>query len=181
MYIYWDLFVTFFKVGLFTFGGGYSMLPIVQKEVVETKGWVSMSDVMDYYGISQCTPGVIAVNTSIFIGNRVKKFWGGFVCGLGVIMPSLIIILLIAALLSNFMELAIIQLVFKGVRVAVSALIVNATYTMFKAGVLDIYTFIIFVISFVVLFFFKVSPIVLVIAFALVGIVISLLKNKEKR
>ncbi|MGB4984417.1 MAG: chromate transporter [Erysipelotrichaceae bacterium] len=179
MNIFVDMFLVFFKIGLFTFGGGYSMLPIIKKEVVDDKKWISMEEVMDFYAISQCTPGVIAINTSVFIGNHIKNFWGGVFCSLGVITPSVIIIILIASFISNFNDIIYVQLMFNGIRIAVSALIVNATIIMYKKGVVDIYSFFIFVASFISLYYFEISPIIIVFLFAIIGVVISILKSRK--
>ena len=99
---YIDLVVTFFKIGIMTFGGGYAMLPMIQREVVEKRGWATEEEILNYYAIGQCTPGVIAVNTATFIGDKRKGILGGFLATLGVVMPSLIIISVIAAVLNNF-------------------------------------------------------------------------------
>ena len=102
MNIYLDLFLTFAKIGVCTFGGGYAMLPILQREVVEKKGWATEEELTDYFAIGQCTPGIIAVNTATFIGQKYKGILGGVLATLGVVFPSLIIITLIAAFLQNF-------------------------------------------------------------------------------
>ena len=106
---YWELFYSFAKIGAFTFGGGYAMLPLIQREVVEKKHWATEEEIMDYYAVGQCTPGIIAVNTATFIGYYKKGIIGGIFATLGVIFPSIVIILLIASLLQNFSDLAIVQ------------------------------------------------------------------------
>ena len=100
----WELYISFFKMGAVTFGGGYAMLPILQKEVVEKKAWISSEQVMDYYAVSQGLPGIIAVNVSVFIGYERRKIPGGVAAALGVGSPCLLIIMTIAAFLSNFQE-----------------------------------------------------------------------------
>ena len=114
-----NLFIAFAKVGVLTFGGGYAMLPILQREIVEKNNWASDEELMDYYAIGQCTPGVIAVNTATFIGQKNKGIMGGIMATLGVVTPSLIIITAIAAFISNFADLAIVKNAFAGVRVFV--------------------------------------------------------------
>ena len=104
-----NLFFAFAKVGVLTFGGGYAMLPILQREIVEKNNWASDEELMDYYAIGQCTPGVIAVNTATFIGQKNKGIMGGIMATLGVVTPSLIIITAIAAFISNFADLAIVK------------------------------------------------------------------------
>ena len=120
---YLDLFGTFAKVGVMTFGGGYAMLPILQREVVEHKGWATEEELMDYFAIGQCTPGVIAVNTATFIGQKHRGWLGGIVATLGVVFPSLVIISILAGLITNFSHLAWVQNAFYGLRPASSGLI----------------------------------------------------------
>ena len=117
-----DMFLMFARIGGFTFGGGYAMLPILQKEVVEQKHWATEEELMDYYAIGQCTPGIIAINTATFIGYKIKGLPGAIVATLGVIAPSLVIITIIAAFISNFMELDFIASAFNGIRACVCVL-----------------------------------------------------------
>ena len=106
---YLDLFLTFARIGGLTFGGGYAMLPILQREVVEKRGWATENELSDYYAIGQCTPGIIAVNVATFIGNKRKGVLGGIIATFGVVFPSLVIITLIAAFLQNFADLEIVK------------------------------------------------------------------------
>lgn len=131
-----DIFFTFFRIGAVTFGGGYSMLPILQREVVEKKDWATDENLLDYYAIGQCLPGIIAVNTAIFIGYKTKKVPGSIAASLGVIAPSIIVITLIAMLLSNFSDILAVQYAFRGIRIAVAALITEAVIKLFKSNVL---------------------------------------------
>ena len=128
-----DLFWTFCKIGALTFGGGYAMLPLIQREIVENKKWSTEKEILDYYAVGQCTPGVIAVNTATFIGYKLKGIIGGIIATLGVVFPSLIIILIIAAFLQNFADLAIVQSAFAGIRVAVVALIITTVVKLLKS------------------------------------------------
>ncbi|MDD3921386.1 MAG: chromate transporter, partial [Eubacteriales bacterium] len=137
MYVYWDLFTSFFRIGLFTFGGGYAMLPMLQREVVEKRGWATEEELLNYFAVGQCTPGIIAVNTATFVGYKQKKTMGGVVATLGVVIPSIIIITAIAALLSNFAHIPAVQHAFSGIRIAVAALIVSAVIRLFRANVLQ--------------------------------------------
>ncbi len=121
--IYVDLFLTFAKVGVCTFGGGYAMLPILQREVVEKKGWATEEELTDYFAVGQCTPGIIAVNTATFIGYKYKHILGGVTATLGLVFPSLVIITAIAAFLSNFAEIPVVQHALAGINAAVVALI----------------------------------------------------------
>lgn len=174
---YLDLFLIFARIGAVTFGGGYAMLPILQKEIVQTRGWASDEEIMDYYAISQCTPGIIAVNTAIFIGYKCKKEMGALCAALGMVFPSIVIILVIAMFLSNIMSYSLVQMAFSGVRVAVGVLVVNATVTLFKKGVVDKSTLIIFVIVFLILMFTSLSPIPVVVGSALIGILLKARKE----
>lgn len=131
-----DLFIVFFRIGLFTFGGGYSMLPILQREIVEQKSWATAEDLLDYYAISQCTPGIIAVNTATLVGYRQRGVRGALMATLGVVFPSLIIITILAAVLSNFQNIPAVQQAFAGIRVAVAALIASAVIKLFRSNVL---------------------------------------------
>ncbi len=171
-----DLFFTFARIGGLTFGGGYAMLPILQREVVDKRGWATEEELMDYYAIGQCTPGVIAVNTATFIGQKTSGIIGGIVATLGVVFPSLVIISVIAAFIQNFADLAIVQNAFAGIRVCVCVLIFNAVTKLWKKSVVDKPTLFIFLVIFIGSALTDLSPIVFVILAAIAGIV---LKNKE--
>ena len=140
-----DLFLTFAKVGVMTFGGGYAMLPILQREVVEKKKWATEDQLADYYAVGQCTPGVIAVNTATFVGSSQGGIPGGIIATLGVVFPSIVIILAIAAFLSNFMHLEAVAHAFNGVRAGVVALILVSVIKLFKGAVKDWPTRIIYI------------------------------------
>lgn len=173
-----DLFFTFARIGGLTFGGGYAMLPILQREVVEKRKWVTNEEIMDYYAIGQCTPGIIAVNTATFIGQKCAGNIGGIVATLGVVFPSLIIITLIAAFLQNFADLAIVKNAFSGIRICVSVLIINAVMKLWKSSVIDIATTIIFFIIFIAAIFTDLSPIIFVVFAGLSGIILKWRENK---
>ena len=173
-----DLFFTFARIGGLTFGGGYAMLPMLQKEVVEKRGWATNEELMDYYAIGQCTPGIIAVNTATFIGNKTRGILGGIVATLGVVFPSLIIIIIIAAFISNFAELAIVKHAFAGIRVCVFVLILNAVVKLGKSSIKDAVTLGIFLVVLVGSLLLDVSPIVFVLFAAVVGIAAQVLLKK---
>ena len=137
MNIHLDLFLTFARIGVCTFGGGYAMLPIMQRELVEKKGWTTENDLADYYAVGQCTPGIIAVNTSTFVGSRQGGLLGGTVATLGLVFPSVVIILVIAAFLRNFMHIQWVIHAFNGVRAGVVALILQSVIKLFKNAVVD--------------------------------------------
>lgn len=133
MNIYLDLFLTFAKVGVCTFGGGYAMLPILQREVVEKKKWATDEELTDYFAIGQCTPGIIAVNTATFIGHKYKGILGGILATLGVVFPSLIIITIIAAFLQNFASYPVVAHALAGINAAVVALIAVSVFKLGKS------------------------------------------------
>ena len=172
-----ELFWTFMKIGGLTFGGGYAMLPMLQREVVENKGWAEEDELMDYYAIGQCTPGVIAVNTATFIGSKQKGISGAFAATLGVVFPSLVIITIIAAVLQNFAELELVKHAFAGIRVCVCVLIINAVVKLFKNSVVDIPALCVFAAVFALSVFTELSPIIFVVAAGLIGITVQLIKR----
>ena len=165
------LFVAFFKVGLFTFGGGYAMLPMLQREVEERHGWVTEEEILDYYAIGQCTPGVIAVNTATFVGTKIAGAMGGAVATLAVVLPSVIIITMISMVLNNFAQYAVVQHAFGGIRVAVAALIVSSVWKLYRKGVKGALGNGIFAASLVLVALFNVSPVWIVLACVIIGIV----------
>lgn len=175
-----DLFWTFCKIGALTFGGGYAMLPLIQREIVENKKWSTEKEILDYYAVGQCTPGVIAVNTATFIGYKLRGIIGGIVATLGVIFPSIVIILIIAAFLQNFADLAIVQSAFAGIRVAVVALIITTVVKLIKSSIKDYLVVIIAIIAFVISAFIGLSPVYVVIAAALTGFISKGLRGDKK-
>ena len=175
-----DLFWTFCKIGALTFGGGYAMLPLIQREIVENKKWSTEKEILDYYAVGQCTPGVIAVNTATFIGYKLRGIIGGIVATLGVIFQSIVIILIIAAFLQNFADLAIVQSAFAGIRVAVVALIITTVVKLIKSSIKDYLGVIIAIIAFVISAFIGLSPVYVVIAAALTGFISKGLRGDKK-
>ena len=143
---YVSLFFTFAKIGVCTFGGGYAMLPILQRELVDNKGWATEEELADYYAVGQCTPGVIAVNTATFVGYNRMGWLGGVVATLGVVFPCLVIIMAIAAFLSNFMHLDVVVHAFNGVRAGVVALIFSSVLKLLNTSLVDWKTRLIYVV-----------------------------------
>ena len=175
-----ELFCTFFKIGAFTFGGGYAMLPILQREVVEHKGWATEEELMDYFAIGQCTPGVIAVNTATFIGQKRAGIAGGIVATLGIVFPSLIIITALAGVINSFSHLAWVQHAFAGIRVCVCVLIFNAVVKLFKGSVKDWAAGLIFLAVLAAALLTDLSPVFCVAAAAALGIVIQNVIRRAK-
>lgn len=175
----WRLYVAFFKIGLFTFGGGYAMLPMIEKEVVEKHKWATLEEIMDYFAIGQCTPGVIAVNTATFIGHKNKGILGGIVATLGVVTPSVIIISLIATVLSSIYHNPVVKSAFQGIGVAVCAILVQAVLKIGKSGIVDKFTCLVAVIAFLLSALWDISTIVIIVAAGAAGVVYRLLKTKN--
>lgn len=141
------LFLTFLKVGALTFGGGYAMIPIINKEVVEKRKWLQQSEILDILAISESTPGPIAINTATYVGFRVAGFWGSFFATLGLAIPSFVIILIVSMFYEKFMTLSIIQSAFKGIRAGVIILLINAVIKLSKSVKFDLMAIILFIVT----------------------------------
>ena len=179
-----QLFLIFARVGGFTFGGGYAMLPMLQKELVENKGWTTNEELIDYYAIGQCTPGIIAVNVATFVGYKTKGILGGIFATLGMITPSLIIVGIIAAFISGFQDYEIVQWAFSGIRAAVVALILSAMWKIAKKSLVDIFAVIIFLAVAVLSYFTDLSPVIFVVTAGICGLVLNMTgirKAKEEK
>lgn len=180
------LFISFAKIGVMTFGGGLAMLPMLERELVENRKWVTNEEILDYYAVGQCTPGIIAVNTATFVGYKQSKVLGAVFATLGMIFPSLIIVAVIAAVLSNFADIPAVQHAFAGIRIAVCALITAAVVKLAKSNVRSLAQILIAVAAFVVIAVFGASPVVVVIGSAVAGLVLGKFgvidkKNKEEK
>ena len=177
MQVLLDLFLTFAKIGVTTFGGGPAMLPILEREIVTNKHWASEEDLMDYYAIGQCTPGIIAVNTATFVGKKIAGIPVAVCATLGMVFPSLVIITAIASLITNFAHVEWIQHAFAGIRVCVCVLIFNAILKLGKKSIIDLPTVIIFVAVLAGAVFTELSPVVFVLLSALAGILLQVKKS----
>ena len=175
-----DLFLTFARIGGLTFGGGYAMLPMLQKEVVENKKWATEEELLDYYAVGQCTPGVIAVNVATFIGQKLRGVIGGIVATLGVVAPSFVIILLLATLINHFAEYAVVAHALAGIRVAVAALIVSAIVKLWKKGIKDALGVVIFGVVVLLSLVVNVSPIIIVVIAMLFGILYGRVSGRKE-
>lgn len=164
-----EMFIAFFKVGLFTFGGGYAMIPIAKREIIENKGWITEEELMDYYGISQVSMGIIAINTSALMGYRIDKEKGALIAAIASALPSIIIITVIAAVFEGMFDYPVVVNMFKAIRIVVSALIVHTTYKLMKIGIIDLFGWILFAVSFLGVVLFNVNPILLVVPSAILG------------
>lgn len=176
-----QLFLIFARIGGFTFGGGYAMLPMLQREVVENKKWATQEELMDYYAIGQCTPGIIAVNTATFVGYKEKGLFGAIFATAGVVAPSIIIVGIIAMFISNFQDYEIVQHAFAGIRAAVVALIASSVIKLAKKSVIDAVTGVIFAAVTILSFFTDISPVVFVVVSGVVGLAARLIKAHLSR
>ena len=166
---YLELFATFSKLGLFTFGGCYAMLPLLESEIVEKKKWATYDEITNYYAVGQCTPGIIAVNVSTFIGYYQKGVLGALVSTFGFVFPSLIIIIVIAAFIQNFASLAIVQHALAGLRVGVCVLVLTSVYKLIKNGVKDGFGVAMFIFAFVLSLFTNISVVFITLGAGLLG------------
>lgn len=175
-----ELFWSFFKIGGMTFGGGLTMLPMLEHELVQKKEWVSEEELLDCYAIGQCTPGIIAVNTATFVGYKKNKISGGIFATLGMIFPSIMIITIIAMFLKNFMDNIWFQHALQGVRGVVCALLCNTVINLCKKSLKNHFTELVFLAVLLLGFFTKIPTIILVLLAAAAGIIADLIKEKTE-
>ena len=174
-----SLFLAFAKIGVLTFGGGLTMLPLLTREIVTKRKWATEEQLLDYYAVGQCTPGIIAVNTATFIGYSQAGVMGGIFATIGMVTPSLIIIIAVAAVLQQFMEYQIVASALMGIRAVVCALLMHTVITLARKSLVDIIAAMIFIIGIVLSFVFGVTPVLTVVIGAVIGILIN--KFKEVR
>ena len=183
----WDLFFTYMKIGFINFGGGYAMLPLLERELVNKRGWTTLDELRDYFAVGQCTPGVIALNVSTFIGEKRKGVAGALAAAAGFLLGPILIILLIAAFLTNFADLPEVQHAFAGIRVCVCVLILQAILRLWKKSVVDVFSFVLYAVilalnalgTFTSLLPVKIPAAVLVILAGVTGLVVSVIRNKK--
>ena len=175
----WRIFFTFFKIGAFTFGGGYAMVPLIQREASEKQGWVTDEDILDIVAIAESTPGPIAINSATFVGYRACGVLGSVCATLGVVLPSLIIILAISSILREFQENLYVQYAFRGIRAGVLALILKAMWGMYKKCKKNVPAYIVMTAAFVLVAFVKVPVLWVIAGCAVFGIVTFFAMEKE--
>lgn len=175
-----ELYLLFVKMGSVCFGGGYAMLPILERELVSKRNWCTKEELIDYYAIGQCTPGVIAVNTSTFIGHKLKGIPGGIVATLGFVTPSIIIISVLAGILQSITDFPVVEYAFGGIRICVCVLIISATVNLWKSGVTSKIGIGIFIIVFLLSVICNVSPVIIVVAAGLFGYIFKTLESKMR-
>ena len=176
----WTLFLTFAKVGVMTFGGGIAMLPILEREVVTNRGWATSEEMLDYYAIGQCTPGVIAVNVATFIGHKEKGFLGAVVATLGVIFPSVLIITALASVLQMFQDNVYVQKAFAGIRVAVCALIASTVIKLSKKTIKSVVAAIITIAALCLELLLKASPVIIVLSTVAFSLIMYFASRKKE-
>lgn len=176
-----SLFLTFFKIGAFTFGGGYAMIPLIQKEVVDEKKWITDDDILEIIAIAESTPGPIAINSATFIGYRVCGFWGSFFATLGVVLPSFVIILTISFILNEFQNIKAVKYAFEGIRAGVLALLIKALWGMYKKTPKNIVSYIVIALSFIAVAFIDAPVLLVIIGCALFGLISSIVISRREK
>ena len=179
MNIYLDIFTCFAKIGAFTIGGGYAMIPIIQKEVVDKRGWISEEDFMDVLAISQSAPGILAVNISIFLGHKLRGTKGSIIATLGSTLPSFTIILMIAMFFAGYQDNPTVMAIFKGIRPVVVSLIAVPMINMAKKAKLNFYTGSLAVITALLIIFMKVSPLYILLVVAVVFTALTVWRRQK--
>ena len=179
MKVIWELYAAFFRIGLLTFGGGYAMLPMLQSEIVEKRKWATEEEVLNYFAVGQCTPGIIAVNTATFIGYKQKKIPGGIVATLGVISPSILIILIIARVLDHYSANLWVAHAFAGVRVAVCALVLSSIVKLWKSGIKNKWGILLFFAAFILVAFVELSSVWIVLGAIVIGICLQFFGGRK--
>lgn len=175
------LFITFFKIGAFTFGGGYAMIPLIQREVVENKKWITDDDILEIIAIAESTPGPIAINSATFVGFRVCGFWGSFFATLGVVLPSFIIILTISFILNEFQHITAVQYAFQGIRAGVLALLMKALWTMYKKCPKNLVSYIVMAAAFILTAILDAPVLLVIIGCAVFGLISSIIIARRSK
>lgn len=177
----WALFATFFKIGAFTFGGGYAMIPLIQKEAVERHKWVTDDDILEIIAIAESTPGPIAINSATFVGYRTAGFLGAFCATLGVVLPSFCIILAISYVLQQFQDIQAVQYAFNGIRAGVLALLFKALWSMYQKSPKGWASYVVMAAAFVLTAFLKVNVLLVIVACGVFGLVTALLAERGQK
>ena len=176
-----ELFLTFFKIGGFTFGGGHAMIPLIQRETVENKKWITDEDILEIIAIAESTPGPVAINSATFVGYRTAGFWGAVCATLGVVLPSFVIILVIAYLLNSFMEIKAVQYAFQGINAGVLALLFKALWNMYKKSPKGWAAYVVMGASFLLTSILKVNLFLVILGCAIFGLVTAKIAERKVR
>lgn len=174
-----SLFWTFFKIGAFTFGGGYAMIPLIQREMAEKKGWISEKDILDIVAISESTPGPISVNSATFVGYQVGGVMGSFLATLGAVLPSFIIILAVSFVLKQFEQIRAVKYAFWGIRAGVLALIIKGFISMYKQCPKNIFSYIIAFLAFAASAIFSFNVLIIIVSAAAVGLAATIIAERS--
>ena len=174
----WKLFLTFFKIGAFTFGGGYAMIPLIQKEAVETNGWITDDDILEIIAIAESTPGPIAINSATFVGYRTAGVLGAACATFGVVLPSFVVILAISYVLREFAQVAAVQYAFNGIRAGVLALLFKALWTMYKKAPKGWVSYVVMAGAFVATAFLNIPILAVIVGCAVFGLVTAMLADR---
>ncbi|MEE1167272.1 MAG: chromate transporter [Treponema sp.] len=175
---YFELYLTFLKIGSLTFGGGYAMLPMMQGELVDSKKWITEEELLDYYAVGQSTPGIIAVNVATFVGYKQKGILGGIVATLGIITPSIFIITLLAGLINSIDDMPLVKKAMKGINVAVCALITDATLNFIKKTSKGVFSVFLLLLSFSLMYFLNIPSYCIILGATVLGILIHFIGKK---
>lgn len=178
MKIFFEIFLTFFKIGAITFGGGLAMLPILDRELCQKKSWVTQDELIDYYAIGQATPGIIAVNVATFCGHKLKGALGGAVATIAIVAPSIIVISVLASCINSIDQIPLIKKALMGINIAVAANLSFSIIKLFKKTVVSFFALILFLLAFVLIFFFKANVVLVIFSSAIFGILIFLAQEK---
>lgn len=176
---FFELYFTFVKIGTFTFGGGLAMMPIMQRELIEKRGWLTEEELIDYFAIGQSTPGIIAVNVATFVGYKKLGWFGGILCTLGVVTPSWVIIMLLAGAISSIDKYPLAQKALKGINVAVAALLTSVIVKFAKKTIKNIWNVLFMLLAFALIYFLKVQSVWIIIASLIIGCLITLYRQKK--
>ena len=176
-----SLFLTFAKIGGITFGGGLTMLPLLTKEIVEKKKWSTEEELLDYYAVGQCTPGIIAVNTATFIGYYQAGVLGGIFATLGMVAPSIVIITIVASVLQSFMDYPIVASALTGINAIVCALLSHTVITLARKSLVNVISVVLFMIGLVACFVLDITPILLFVFGGVVGVVYNKIKGVKSK
>lgn len=177
----WLVFLTFLRIGAFTFGGGYAMIPLIQRETVEKHKWISDDDILEIIAIAESTPGPIAINSATFVGYKVAGFWGAFCATFGVVLPSYVTISIISLLLREFQDIKAVQYAFFGIRAGVLALILKSLWTMFKKCKKGVIPYLTVAVSFVIAAFTDINVLFIIIGCAVFGLITSMLAERKEQ
>ncbi len=173
------LFLTFLKIGAFTFGGGYAMIPIIEKEICDKRKWITGEEILDVFAISESTPGPIAINSATFIGYKIAGVFGSFCATFGVVLPSFVIISVISLVLREFSDIPAVQYAFNGIRAGVLALIIKALFSMYKKVPKSLFAYILMALSFILAAFTDINVIFVIIGCGIAGIINSLIAKRR--